>query len=247
VADEPTGLEYFKQSDAWKDTQVADWDMIDFYVEQGKLTPEERDLLHAYGSMVYLNPSSSSGDFPEVNAAWTKYLELDDTEATLDTYDEVTYGGPSMDDPPPFDNKDIKSPPDVPPGSDVPPGGTIAVSTDAMNTFIERIGMLNEPMTNSANLLKGVKIEPGGFAEAWALESKIEAAETGLVPATSLFIGKVRNNLLLVTDACDALIKEYTNSEELNQLTGEKLNTFVGQLKTGLTDMGGPGATPPPA
>lgn len=188
-------------------------------------------------------------------AEWEKYKASVDGDNDEGSKDVANYPGIEGD-PPVSDGKvdfdkvdngdinlNIAHAPDVPKYGDGSGGGTIAISTDAMKNFRENILMLKAPIDDSVRDLGKINVEPGGFAEAWAVEQKIEGQE-GLVPATSVFIGKVRNNLLLLAEACDALMNEYNGTEELNTLKGDKLNGFVGQLGQGIKGMGG---SAPPA
>ncbi|MEU6264572.1 hypothetical protein [Saccharopolyspora shandongensis] len=252
MAEELKGLDYFLASDAWKDTKVADWSKIDAYVEHGWLTEQDRKYLHAYGSMVYLNPESSGG-FSETDAAWKKYLDVNDKHENDPIFNDETKAEdippPDWDDGP-KDGKDYHKdgPNDVSgtektPVGDVPkvPGdggdkkkggdGVISVNTKALAVFADNVEALRVMIGKSKKKTDEVNVLPGGFNVAFKLRDKIMGTgdkDPGLKNNVRNYMDGLDIALANVRDEIRKLIVDYDSTEELNKLTTDKLSKVMG-------------------
>ncbi|MEV6231371.1 hypothetical protein AB0L88_26310 [Saccharopolyspora shandongensis] len=250
MAEELKGLDYFLASDAWKGTKVADWSMIDAFVDHGWLTDQDRKYLHAYGSMVALSPDSSGG-FSETDAAWKKYLEVKDEHEDDPQFNDDTKAEdippPDWDDGP-QDGKDYHkdTPFDVPgdektPVGDVPkvPGddgekkggkGVISVNTKALAVFADNVESLRVMISNAKKKTDQVNVLPGGFNLAFKLRDKIMGTgdkDPGLKTNVRNYMDGLDIALANVRDEVRKLIVDYDSTEELNKLTTDKLNKVM--------------------
>ncbi|RKT86446.1 hypothetical protein SAMN05421805_10692 [Saccharopolyspora antimicrobica] len=249
MAEQKTGLDYYLDSDAWKDTEVADWDKVDAYVEQGWLTEQDREYLHAYGSMVALSPDSAGG-FSETDAAWSKYLEVKEEHEDDPLFNEDAKAEeippPDWDDGP-QDGKDyhqdtpFKVPgteetpvgevPDVPGDNGENKGGekVIGVNTKALKVFADNVESLRDLIAKAKTKTDDVDIKPGGFNLAYQMRGKIMGAENkaGLKNDVRSYLDELDITLRNVRDEVRKLVVDYDSTEELNKLTAEKLGTIM--------------------
>lgn len=245
------GLDYFRASDAWEDTQVADWTKVDAYVDHGWLTEEDREYLHAYGSMVALNPNSSSNDFSETNDAWSKYLDVKEEHGDDPLFNKDVKAEdiprPEIGDGPkdgedyskdgPTEEADaeeppVADPPAVPGGEDGGNGGPgkISVNTAALKKFADNVESLRVMVENSNTHTANIDILPGGFHAAYELRKKIMGdgqGAAGLKADTEQYVKKLVVSLANIRDEVRKLVVDYDNAEDLNKITTEKLNTIM--------------------
>ena len=250
MAENLQGLDYFLDSDAWQDTDVADWAKVDAYVDNGWLTEQDRDYLHAYASMVALNPDSAGG-FKETDAAWEKYLDVNKEHKNDPLFDGDTKAGdippPDFDDGPQdgkdyyqdtpggLDGLDEEPIPDVPKvpgdegdgkvGKDV-----IKVNTKALKVFADNVDELRTMINGAKVKTDEVHILPGGFTRAFMLRDKIQA-ESGENPGLKNSVRDYMDQLEIVLenirDEVRKLVVDYDNTEDLNKLTTDKLNSVM--------------------
>ena len=250
---EKQGLDYFLASDAWKDDQNHDWNKIDYYVHKGYLTPHDRDLLHAQGSMNVLNPSG--GGFPEVDAAESKYQDVNDKHGddpifSKDTsadkipgadFDQNPQDGVDYGSKPPPGVAGVVDAPKVPDVPDVPGGGgdnagggqgKISVNTQALKKFAENIDSLRQMIADAAKQTDQVDVKPGGFNAAYQLRDKINGSgdkTPGLRNDVRLYMDKTNKTLEHIRDEVRKMVADYDKSEDLNKLNADKLNQIMNE------------------
>lgn len=234
---EKTGLDYWLESDAWKDTQVADWSAIEYYVDEGLLTERDRDLLHAYGSMVATSPDGVN-DIDEVNDAWSKYLdvkeehpvdeiEVEDPDIEDGPKDGEDYSKDSPVDVPGEDKIEVAETPEVPGGGDGNKGGdkVIAVNTKALRKFAENVEALRVMIADSKKHLADVDVKPGGFNAAYTLRDKVNGA--GLKGDYEKYMYSLAQELGELSEATKTMLADYEKAEDLNKLSAEKLTNIM--------------------
>jgi hypothetical protein len=252
MADDKQGLDYFLASDAWKDTKVCDWYKVDAYVDHGWLTDQDRKLLHAYGSMAALNPNGGGG-FSETDAAWSKFLQVDgehgkDPMFTADTkakdipppgYDHTPVDGKDYFNPgpqglPDSDKIPVADPPDVPGGADGANGGpgAISVNTKALETFADNVEALRVMVADANKHTQNIDVLPGGFYVAYQLRKEIMgdgAEKPGLKNDVDQYMKKLDIELANIRDEIRKLVVDYKNTEDLNNLTADKLTAIMNE------------------
>jgi hypothetical protein len=236
------GLDYWKASDAWKTVgdDVADWDAIDSYVDVGFLTSEERDLLHAFGSMVAASDENYPEKFPEMSAAWDHYQDLTQHQDTKDIkspefteplpdvnyYDKVAPGKWSGEVPPP----NLADPPKVP-GAHGEKGGAMAVNTEALMLFGTNMLQLKGMIDTSVGYVDLVNVKPGVFYDGIVLRDKVMGADQtpGLKYDTRDFMRNAAETLWDLNTEITKLVRDYDTVEELNGISTQKLEKIMAE------------------
>ncbi|MFR9727733.1 hypothetical protein ACL03H_00790 [Saccharopolyspora sp. MS10] len=251
MAEELTGLDYWLSLDDWQDTDYADWTKLDAYVEMGWMTEQDRDYVQAAGSMAAMN--QSGGGFPEVDAAWSKYLDVKDEHAgdpmfnssagaeeiPPPDYDSTMEEGVDYDQDTPFDIEGMEETPvaDVP---DVPGDegegktgdGVVAVNTRALEVFADNVDSLRRMIADSKVKTDEVNILPGGFHAAYVIRDEIMGdggSRPGLKNDVRFYLDKLEIALENVRDEVRKLVVDYDNTEDLNALTTDKLNGIMNE------------------
>ncbi|MGP4014996.1 hypothetical protein [Saccharopolyspora sp. 5N708] len=256
MADDPQGLDYWLESDAWQDTQFADWPKLDGYVDNGYMAPHERDLIQAQASMAALNPGGGAGGFPEVDAAWEKYLQVDEQHSDDPEFNEdlpadqipaPNYGGG-------FDeNKDYyprlphtelsdEQKPAKPTAPNVPGAkgeggggeGKVEVNTEALKTFGTNVSTLRDIISGARGVVEGIDVKPGAFHNAYELRGKVMGAEDGggLKASVLDFMTNTTEALTDIDTDIQEIARQYTTTEDLNGLEGTKLEEMMAESFT---------------
>lgn len=235
-------------SDLWKQDTDTNWAELDYFVGQGYMTPHERDLCHAYESLVYSDQPTGNwengeynGSYKAANEAWVKFGTVE-TEHKDDpvfgnspdlpppTYD---HNGPTSDYNPPV--VDVPLPPKVP--GDGGDGkfngpGKISVNTQALKTFADNLETLRTSLAQSAGAkVKDLDIKPGAFSVAYAMRRRIaysaNNADKVLKNDLHEYFRGLDIELANIRDAVRKLVADYDNTEDLNKLGADKLNTIM--------------------
>ncbi|MEV5543059.1 hypothetical protein AB0L13_40190 [Saccharopolyspora shandongensis] len=236
-------------SDAWKQDPNTNWSKLDYYVNQGYMTPEERDLCRAYESLVYSDQPTGSwengeyrGDYKAANDAWVKFGKVEDEHR-----DDKVFDKDNPDLPPPKYNEKgpdgtYKPPPiEVPPPPKVPGDsgdgkfkgpGKIAVNTQALKTFADNLDKIREDLLKPAKgKVKDLDVKPGGFKLAYDLRHSITTGsgntDKGLKTDLDQYTGDLDIQLANIRDEVRKLVTDYNNTEDLNKLGADKLNSIM--------------------
>lgn len=246
------GLDYWKASDAWQNSDVADWKAIDGYVESGLLTNEERDLLHAFGSEVEESTENYAEDIPEISAAWKHYQDLADGKGSGDSFDERLIVEKDIKD---IESPDVGEPddgvdyyskvdagqwsddalPDEPadppkvPGQDGGKGGDLAVNTEAITLFGKNMLELQVLIDTSIEYVKLVDLKPGVFYDGVLLRDKIMSGDRtpGLKGDTFDFMRNTSTAMEHIHADITKLVRDYDTAEELNGVSTQKFEKIM--------------------
>jgi hypothetical protein len=243
-----TGLDYFKQSDAWQGSHVLDWNKIDLLVQGGNLTPEERDLLHAYGSMVVLTDGQATSGFPEVDNALQHYYSLKDTVGATPEFTDQSINRPDItwvpkegDDyysqVPPGKWGGQQLPPAVPDKLTLPaPGGAgngaLAVNTEALQLFGGNMLTLRDFIRESMTYVALIDVKPGVFYKGLVLRDKVMGDpenNPGLWFETYQFMDNTAEAMVDLYHDLRKLTADYDTVEELNGMGADKLKVVMNE------------------
>ncbi|GAA4860947.1 hypothetical protein [Saccharopolyspora cebuensis] len=233
-----TGIDYWLESDMWEDTQYADWNKIDSFVEEGLLTEEERDLIQARGSAA----AAGHADSPdETDDSWSKYLDLKE-----EYKDDPRFGdnGTAEDLPKPegegegpnedtdyVDQSGLDYPGEKPPqvgdgpkppnyGGEEGDGQQVVVSTEAIRRFIATVGELRGMLDPAKGYVGDIDVKPGAFGAAYALRDRVMGQgkdSVGLQPTILSFLEDITVGMDHLEDDLAKVLKNYEDAEELNK------------------------------
>ncbi|WP_258342259.1 hypothetical protein [Saccharopolyspora gregorii] len=245
------GIDYWRDSDAWKDTDYADWNKIDAFVEEGYMTEDERDLIQARGSAAALGQISSPG---ETDDSWEKYLDLkeeykDDPRfgengnaedlpkpdgegegpnEDTDYVDQLDWGLGDDETPP-----GVEDPPKVPKyDNEGKEGDEVVVSTEALKTFAQNMLKLKAMITPAKDYVSDVEILPGAFANAYRLRDRVmgssgENGSAGLKTAIYDFLHNTERGFDFLEEDLARVLKEYAEAEDLNKVAGSDFDAIM--------------------
>lgn len=261
MAGDEWDIEYWKDSDAWKEDPNTNWALVDRYVELGYLTPEERDLLHAESSITYSDMPLDQ--FPEVDAAREAWVDAQDEHGDDPEFaeDSSSLPKPKFDDGPVEGNDYGASPdsgeiataepPDVPRGGGEGKGGdgAVAVNTQALRTFAENVEALRVMIEDANKETQKVDVKPGGFHLAYKLREKImgswagDGNVTGLKHEVDSYMRHLEIGLRNVSEEVRKLVVDYDNTEDLNKLTTSKLDSIMQETSEFINSGSNPGSS----
>ncbi|MFD9895274.1 hypothetical protein ACFWY9_38540 [Amycolatopsis sp. NPDC059027] len=244
-------------NDAWKKDTDINWDRLDYYVERGYLTPEERDLVHAYASLKesgespgtyssgqrFGGKSEYSGSYKSALDAELKFVKVDDEHKKDPEFDkkDPKISAPKNGVPPP-DGSNYHAPPVNLPEAPKVPGAEgdghfngkdrIAVNTQALSIFADNIDKLRSELVDPLKVkTNDLDVRPGGFNVAYKLRQKITTgkgdSDPGLKTNLSKYVTELSAQLGNIRDEVRKLVADYDNTEDLNKLGAEKLNTIM--------------------
>ncbi|KAA5830115.1 hypothetical protein ABT337_09970 [Saccharopolyspora hirsuta] len=236
MARDGSDLEYWMYDDqGWKSYQAIDWDSVDTYVEKGWLTEHERDLLHAYGSLM-ASPATGEGHekWPEIGEAYDKFNEhIPDANYGGDydpdkNYFDINSNGSELADDNAPEVAEVPKAPDF--GGHAGAGARareVVVNQEAMRQFAGVAEKLRQIIVESRDLVTKVDVKPGAFSTAYGLRSEVNGK---LKSGVETFMTNAAATLFDINETMNKISREYENSEELNKLTAEKLAPEMAEL-----------------
>ncbi|MEU5941298.1 hypothetical protein ABZ807_19395 [Micromonospora sp. NPDC047548] len=169
-------------------------------------------------------PETSSGynpsDQDQTPPPPVKPDEVVTTPSNDHQYDQTSTGAKD-----PSTIKPVGDMPKVPDEDTVAPADqdVLTVNTAALQKFADNLAKLQEHIDTSAKYVNLVDVKAGHFGAGYALTKAINLPDGGLQADTYAFMGSVKETLFDVRTAIANLIKDYDDTEELNNLTGDKL------------------------
>ncbi|MER7016260.1 hypothetical protein ABT324_32930 [Saccharopolyspora sp. NPDC000359] len=237
MARDGSDLEYWMYDDkGWKSYQAIDWGNVDTYVENGWLTERERDLLHAYGSLM---ASPGGGDigpetWPEIGEAYDKFQEYipdanygGDYDPDKNYFDSLNNGSDLADEKAP-EVSDVPKAPDF--GGHAGAGARaneVVVNQEAMRQFAGVAEKLRQLIVESRDYVGGVDVKPGAFSKAYSLRTEVNGK---LKNGVETFMTNAAATLFDIKETMTKIAREYEDSEELNKLTAEKIAPEMAEL-----------------
>jgi hypothetical protein len=193
------------------------------------LTPEEKAAVSKYADLApnWQTPEGSTSDQPK----W----QQDGHDATYKPESNYTGLG------------DGATTPEVPaPVAGGEEGrGDLVVNTEAIKTFRQNLGQLQEILAKTQGNVEGMApIKPGYFGLGGAMYRAIigDGGAPGLQKNTGDFLHNTVNTFEKLMTDIDTMIKEYDTTEELSTLSAEKLNQAFDDAFTAMGTMSTPTA-----
>jgi hypothetical protein len=123
-----------------------------------------------------------------------------------------------------------------------PMGTGTSVDTASLNSFVTFIGGILPSIQDTRTALAVVQVEPGDFYDADQMRLKINGS-TGLVGQYHSVLADLDNGLSSIQTGLTTLAAQYSNTEDLNNLSVSQLQTSLGNADSYFgnitTDVGG--------
>jgi hypothetical protein len=184
------------------------------------------------------NPNSQPNDKPPEPPPPTPAEVKPDTVVTAPSndhqYDQTSTGAQD-----PSTIKPVGDMPKVPNEDTVAPADhdVLTVNTVALRKFANNLATLQEHIDTSAKYVNLVDVKAGNFGAGYALTKVINLPDGGLQADTYAFMSSVKETLFDVRTAIANLIKAYDDTEELNNLTGDKLADLLSEPFSDINDL----------
>jgi hypothetical protein len=127
-----------------------------------------------------------------------------------------------------------------------PMGVSTSVDTATLSTFVTYIGSVLPSILDTRNALLAVEVQPGDFYDADQMRDKINGT-SGLVGQFHSILTSLDNGLTSIQSGLRTLAVQYTDAEDLNNISVSQLQTSLGNagsyFDSIITDAGGSSTT----